>query len=325
MATTITTTDIVTEFGEFYLGNEKNQNAAAILKLPYEDTETLELFPLEVTDSQGVERRAEVTQDRILQPFQKAFTPIGTTTLKPKEIAMYRMKIDLEFYPDELVKSWVGFLAKMDDLERANWPFIRWYIERVMMPRHKKDLETLEAYTGVYGAPTPGTAGSASTAMNGIKKTINLGIADTTITPIVLGAVPSDAEDFVTYVENFVAGIPELYRNESLTIAMSKALQRKYRQGVREKYNMHYAQSADLDAVLDNENIKVKGLHSMSGATKIWTTPEWNKARLVNGIGNMSNVKVESQKRAVQLYTDYFLGLGFWVNDVVWTNDVETS
>lgn len=321
----ITATDIVTEFGAYYLGNENNQNAARILRLPLQTSETVELFPLQLTENEGLERRAKATIDRVLQPFQKGFTPIGTSTFTPQSIAMFRQKIDLQETPDDLEKTWLSFLTSQN-LDRATWPFVRWWLETLIMPGYQRDLEMNEIYAGNYAAPTPGTAGAASTSMDGIKTIINdayaAGNLDSMIT---LGAVPTDPTEFCTYVEDFVRGIPELYWNDTLTIAMSKVLQQRYRDGQRAKYNKNYAQATDLDTVLDYTNIRVKGVFSHSGSTKIWTSPEWNKTRLVKGIGNMGNFKIESVKREVAVFTDWWLGIGFWVPELIFTNDVELT
>lgn len=321
----LTATQVVSEFGAYYLGNENNQNASRILQLPLQKSETADLFPLQITEAQGLERRAQVGIDRILQPFQKAFTPISTTTFTPRSIAMFRLKIDLQENPDDLVSSWLGFLTS-NNLDRTTWPFVRWWIEEVLMKGHQRDLEMNEIFGGAYAAPTPGTAGSSGTAMDGIKTLINDAYAAGDLDGMVtLGAVPSDAKEFCTYVEDFCKGIPELYWGEKMEIAMSKVLQVRYREGRALKYNMNYAQETNLDQVKNYENFSVKGLSSHYGSTKIWTTPSYNKARLVNGIGNIEKFEVEKVDRKVKLYTDYFLGIGFWIPEIIFTNDVELT
>lgn len=325
----ITVSDIVSEFGAYYLGNENNQNAARILQLPFQKSETAELFPVQTTTNQAMERRAEVTIDRVLQPFQKDFTPISTTAFTPRAIEMFRMKIDLQETPDDLVKSWVGFLANLNETDRTQWPFIRWWIEKLIMPAHTRDLEKNEIYGGVYAAPTPGTAGASGTALNGIKKIINAFYSGGDLTPISMGATPDpdtdDARDFTTYVEEMVAKIPELYWDEKIEFTMSKKLHKFYRKGRELKYNVNYNNVADLDVIKEFDNFSVKGVASMAGSTKIWGTMDWNKVRLVNGIGNINNFQVEKVDRKVKVYTDYFMGVGFWVPEVLFTNDVELS
>lgn len=321
----ITVTDIVTEFGAYYLGNENNQNAARILRLPLETDETSELFPLQLTENQGLERRSNVTQDRVLQPFQKDFTNIGTTEFKPMAIPMFRQKIDLEEMPDDLVKSWLAFLTS-SNIDRATWPFIKWWLETLIIPGYKRDMEMNEIFAGEWVEPTPGTAGAVSTAMDGIKTIINAAYAGGTLDGLIaLGAVPSDEVDFCEYIEAMAAGIPEIYWSEKLTFGMSKVLRNRYRKGRRKKYNLMYAQVTDLDAIEDFETFGIKGLNSHKGSTKIWTSPEWNKVRLVNGIGNMGNFKVESVKRKVSVYTDWWTGIGYWIPQLIFTNDVELS
>jgi hypothetical protein len=55
-----------------------------------------------------------------VQPFQKAFTPIGTFKFKPNEFSLYKLKIDLQEYPDDLEATYLAFLANLPKLTAAN-------------------------------------------------------------------------------------------------------------------------------------------------------------------------------------------------------------
>jgi hypothetical protein len=58
--------------------------------------------------------------DRVVQPFQKAFTPIGTFKFKPNEFSLYKLKIDMQEYPDDLEATYLGFLADLPEADRSN-------------------------------------------------------------------------------------------------------------------------------------------------------------------------------------------------------------
>ena len=69
--------------------------------------------------------RATLSQlNRIVQPFQKAFTPIGTTKFTPNQFDLYKLKVDMEETPDDLESSYLGFLAAQPEQDRSNWLFV---------------------------------------------------------------------------------------------------------------------------------------------------------------------------------------------------------
>src|SRR5207237_4740652 len=142
----------------------------SIQKKFYQPSETAAHFSVLPTKD-TIYRVSFASLSRVLQSFQKAFTPIGTTTFKPNTIDLYNLKVDAQEYPDDIVDTWLGFLEG-DGIDRAAWPFVRWFIEEHLIPKKDEDYELNEAYLGVYAAPTPGTAGAAGTSMKGIKKQI---------------------------------------------------------------------------------------------------------------------------------------------------------
>src|SRR5690348_9748556 len=88
MLFTISAADVVSEWGAYYIN--QGQNMDSLISEIYTPSETAAIFPLqEIDDTIG--RKVEANLDRVLQPFQKAFTPIGTAEFTPKEIPMYRL------------------------------------------------------------------------------------------------------------------------------------------------------------------------------------------------------------------------------------------
>lgn len=314
-------TDLVTEFGAYY--KDAGQNEKSLRETLYRGAETANEFLTIPTDNTK-EDFGNASLSRVLQPFQKAFTALGDLTVAPVSIDLFKIKVDLTVYPDDIDKSWLGFLAKLPEQDRAKWPLVRYIMEKHLVQRKDEDHELNEIYAGVYAAPTPGTPGSAGTAMHGIKKKIIDAIADGLITPFVLGAVPTDVEDFCTYVEEFVAAIPHKFRSRLKKVYMSEDNALKFKQGKRKKYNTYYGQE-DLMSVADYPNIKVVGLPSMGTSNKLWTTLEENKIRLVKKAALGSTFRIESQKREVAVLTDWWEGVGFPYPSFVFTNDQDNS
>lgn len=316
---TITATDIVAEWGAIY--RAEGQSVKDLLTKLTQRSVTASYFPTRITEKTVMEK-AIAEFARVLQRFQKGWTPIGGTTFTPSKIPLYKLKIDLEETPDDLEESWLGFLAD-NDLKRDKWPFIKWYLMNALI-QAEQDLELNEIYKGVVGNITPGTANAAGTSLQGIKKQINLMDAAGEGKKITLGAVPTVGKELVEYVDDLIGGAGRLLTNELDYIFMEEDNHDLFRDGMREKYNTNYEQVADSKITkLRNHNIQVVGLPSMVGSSKIWTTPKWNRQGGFKKPGNEKIFEVERVDRKVKAYTDYYKGYGFWIPQYTVYNDVE--
>jgi hypothetical protein len=317
MATVITATDVVTDFGEFY--QDAGQGEGNIHQLLREEFGTKNAFTVVDTED-TVLRESNTNFQEVLQAFQKTFTPKGGVEFTPKSIPLYNVKVDELFYPDDLKNKWLSFLTS-NSLDRTTWPFVRWFIEKYVMGQIMADLENSAIYKGVYVAPTTGVAGSAVNAMNGVKKIINDAVAAADITVLTTGAPSATNTTWCTQIETFAAQIPELYWNTEMELNMSRGLALRYKQGRRTKYNANYAQAKEMLAVQDFENITATGRASMVSENKIWMSPKANNILALKGGNNMNILEVEKVDRQVKVYTDFWVGVGFIDDRLVWTND----
>lgn len=318
MAFTITPDAVVSEWGSYYINEGQNENN--IHDTLRETFQSQEIFTV-IESEDTILREANVQYAEALQAFQTGFTPKGGVTFTPKEIPLFNVKADIKFVPDVLKQSWLQFLLS-ENLDRTTWPFTRWIIEVYLMKQIMHDLEK-NIYPAVYSAPTAGTAGAANAAFNGIKKAINDAITAGTIVPIVTGAPSTTEATWAGQVETFCKGIPELYWNTPMTLNMSRALALRYKQGRRTKYNSNYTQVSDAMAVQDYEQISVAGFGSLTGQTKIFGTPKANAILAFKGGGNKQVVDVQKEDRFVKVFTDFWIGVGFIQDSLVFTNDRE--
>jgi len=264
-------------------------------------------------------RAAKTAMTRVLQPFQKAWTPTGAATFTPVEIKQFKMKADLEEYPDDLEESWLGFLAS-NNLDRKTWPFIRWFVEELILPQIIEDWEMNEVYDGVAAAPTPGVPGPISTSMDGIGKILADGILATTITPITTGVLETDPKLFVAQVEDMVKQIDNRYRYQPMYLAMDVDKAALYEEGFDLTYNSAYRQDTNNNQVKYTRT-QVVGVHSMQGKSRMWATPKFNAIRLMKKSQNMGQVRIENVDRLVKLFTDFYSGVGFIFHELVFCNE----
>jgi hypothetical protein len=313
--------DIIIEFGAYYINS--GQNMTRIVKQLYRPSETEMMFRPVVTDDTKY-RASEARISRLLQPFQKSWSPTGTVQFAPVEIDQFKMKMDYQDYPDELEASWLGFLAG-EEIDRKQWPFIRWVVEEHLMPQLMEDKEMNEIFAGVYATPgTPGTAGAAGTAMNGIKYLLNNWIDEGRITPITTGALETDPITFVKQIEDFVDAIDTRYWKSNMNLCMGQEWARRFIRGYREKYGKDQDFKGSTFKIPES-NITIVGLASHNGSEKIWCTPYENAVRLSKKKQNENKVQVDSVDRLIKIFTDYWFGIGFVIPEIVFTNDQELN
>jgi hypothetical protein len=309
--------DIITEFGNYYLKN--GQNMSRVVQQLYQPSVTDMVMTPFITD-ETTWRASESRFQRVLQPFQKAWTPIGETEFVPVEIRQFKQKIDTQEYPDELEGSWLGFLAS-NSLDRKTWPFVRWFIESHLLPQAKEDYELSEVYGGVARAIVASSAGAAGTSIDGIKYGINNGILAGRTVVINTGALSTDPVTFVGQIEAFVDAINTLYWNIPLDLNMNQTLERRFARGYHTKYGQDTNYRDNPKGAVKFSNITIQGLPSMAASDKIWCTPKSNIIHLGKKTVNQNGVQVENVDRLVKMYSDWWSGVGFVIPEIIFTND----
>lgn len=316
--------DVITEFGEHYVdGGQGLQNLQEVIMARTDFLSTYPLLPTEDT----VVHKATASIGGVLQAFQKGFTLLSgnQVTFEPQPIPLHHFKIDELISPDDIMPSWLGFLAS-NNLDRSEWPIVRYITEKLIWPKFYEELETEEVFKGVKGTITPGTALGAGNVMNGVRKLIRDGYAAGKTNVVTLGAIDrEDAVGFCTYVENFVKAIPKRIRRHIKHVEMDSALEELYREGSDAKYNTQYAQKPNNSTVRYNPNITVVGTDAMEGSDMIFATMHENKCNPVKAMSNQGRFDVQRDKRDVAVMTDFWIGVGFWYLPYVYHNDQDLT
>jgi hypothetical protein len=337
----LTVSSIVSMHGQVY--KDSGQSMKDLKSKFYAPSVTDALFGL-TPSTETVKHMGKAKASRVLQLFQKGWTPIGGLTIEGLEAKLTKLKVDVEEYPDDVEDTWVGFLANLDVNEREKWPFVRWWLNEHVMPQSVEDWELLEVYHGTGNTiTTPGTANASGLNFIGLRKQINTlitaGKIDNSTT--VTGAVDADAEDWVAQIEAWVKLCKERSTEDRIIwesgqireICMSPALRDHFKRGMRKKYNMTYPQvpndptkMVDDNLYVIDSNIRVVGLPSMIGDDKIWATPSWNRWGFIKRPKSSTYFSVSTgvaNPRAVSALMDFWKGVGFWMPEYVYTNDLE--
>ena len=314
----VTISEIIKEYGAYYI--DAGQNKKRILQMLSQPRE-ITAFATPIKTDDTIFRLANAAFRSLVQPFQKAFTQKGGVDIIPNEIRQYRFKIDDEFMPDELVSTWLGFLTQKS-VSRTDWPFVKWLIENYYASQIDKDMELNEYYKGVYAAPQAGVAGLVGTGMNGLQLQLQQGVDAKTINSIPLGAL--DVSTIFDQVESFTDDIAEVYQGIKMNVFMSHWWYKKYLQDKRAQNFYQKTSDQQIDAGIDFTPLNVKPLASMVGTDDIFCTPVENFLYVTPATLTKNLFKLEESKRAVAVMADWSEGLGFGVNQAVWTNILPT-
>ena len=128
MAETISLAQLKAAFGTYVGTNQKD-----ILRLLTQPTYS-ETFMTTKQSQDLVYRASKAVISDLVQGFQEGWTPKGKAAFTPVEILQRRHKIDLSFYPDEIMDSWLGFMGD-ESIDRKVWPITRYIIEQLIMPK----------------------------------------------------------------------------------------------------------------------------------------------------------------------------------------------
>ena len=310
----ITTTNIVQEYGAYYI--DAGQNKKRILTMLSQGSEIVKYAtPIKTDDT--IFRLANATFRTLVQPFQKAFTQKGGVEIVPNEIRQFRFKIDDEFLPDELYATWLGFLTARQ-VDRKEWPFVKWLIEEYYKKQIDQDMELNEYYKGVYANPQAGVAGIDGTGMNGVQSLLKAGVELGTINTVPMEAL--NASIIFDQIEAFTEQISEVYQGIKMNVFLSRYWFKKYMQDKRVQGFYQRSSDKDIDGGIDFTPLNVVPLSSMVYTNDIFCTPTENFLHVAPATITKNNFKLEEAKRAVAVMADWSEGLGFGINQAVWTN-----
>lgn len=312
-------TSIIQEYGAYYERSSQNMSRLKTLLLQGAVTTGL-MTPIKTEDT--IYRLGNSSISSLLQGFQKGWTPRGGVKIIPNEIRLRHMKFDFEETPDDLEASWLGFLASPDH-NRKDWPFVKWLMEVHLVPKLKQELE-LNAYgKGVYSAPTPGTANDPGDVMDGLKTLLQAGLDSDGTTQGVINHISGvgalDKTTVFDQIETFVDGISSVYQTQAMDVCVPYEFARAYMRDKRAQGFYDLPGDRYITNGIDFTPQQVVGLPSLAGETFIFATPKSNMFHATKKAANKTNFKVEELKRQVFIMSDWYEGIGFGINEAVFT------
>lgn len=268
----------------------------------------------------------DVSSSRILQPYQKAFTPNNDNTFDGELNVLGLGKIDISYdwiEMEKLFNKWKNNWFEAGKAEQ-DWSYPRYMIENVVLSQFEEDVN-LASYNGVYAAPTPGTAGGYLTTWNGFKTSIAAFIVAGDLVPIVTGAIGSTTAE--AQFKAFCQALPLLYRERPGTIFCSKDLARLYADDYQVKhpaYTRNINNPAEHHMVVDTYNKRVVGLNCMQGSSRMICVFDGMDSMIIGtkeSVSKYPDLRVDVDKRQINFLGEFYRFYGYETLKHLFVND----
>ena len=309
--------EIVTAYGAYYEKSPANKDRI-LAQLSQGIITPSYCTPIKTDDT--VFKLSEITTGNLVQGFQKGWTPKGDPKFTPNELRLYHLKVDIDLFPDDLQATWLGFLAT-GKVAKKDEPLIKFLIEHTeqgIIAKINSDMELMEYGKGVYVAPTTNVAGVTGNSMNGFIKQLQDGVDDDTINSINIQPLAKD--QIFDQIELFTDGISDQYQGVKMNIFMSLKRYKEYHRDKRAQGFYTISSDAQVKNNVDFTPQDVVYLPCLNGTDVVFATPKANMLHLTKNENNKSNIKIEEYRRTVSFIADWWEGVGFGMNGVVWTN-----
>ncbi len=319
-------TKIVEQYNGYYLNSGQNQED--ILR-SFKRQRTLPTFAQSRMTKNTTAQLSNVTLTSVLQPFHKTYSGKGDTALKPNEIQLRKLKVDLPIDPDDVEETWAGFLADPANADRAQWPLVRYIWEVLVAEQAQQDYEAAD-WAGQYSAaPGGGTPGSHLAVYNGLKKLAVDGLANTDLPMHLLHLQedPTDPTKVFDNIENIAGQLPPFWANRQVDILVPQKMYTNYFRDRRNKHGNDWGrdnqlgtttmlQPMSLDGFPNWRLVPFGGMDMAGDYGHIIATPRANVLHYTQtGSWRMG---MTTYTRTVKLFADWFEGVGFGVNDMVY-------
>lgn len=312
----LTTDKIVEEYGKYY--EKAGQNRQRLVRALMTPSVTLEKNARRIPTEETIYKAADFTTSSVVQPYSHDFTPMGNLEFIPNPVYLRQVKTDVQIVPNEIEESWLGFLAA-NNCSIKDWPIVRFIMEEFLKNQIEQDRELKMVYNGVYNPSD--TERKPENCLDGIHKLLVDGAAAHYPINVIEGIGELSADTVFDQVENFNAKIPSRYFNEKLTLFMAPEMALEYLRNKREKGYYQIKGDEEIGYRIDFTNHTIFGSPAMAGTKHLWASVQRNLLWLTKRYQPVSNIQIQVFDRVVKLLLDWWEGLGFACNQMVWASE----
>lgn len=262
--------------------------------------------------------------EKIVKPWAAAFAPdADTVKRRPIRIRSHFQKAEAQFTPKLDFFTYKGYLVGTK-MNARDYPFARWAMEK-MGEKIRTQMEFDQIFTGDQaGSPT-----DASEIFNGLLTIIadDLAAGTPVLTPVATGALV--ANTIIAQIEQMDDAINEKYRTEDMMILCSPEIFKLYRRAYRAEAGFHPG-NRDTTTSDMNDTIQIDGSSTqliacpgMRGSKRLIMTPKRNIYYAYDDPNDNAVFEMEQNHRNLDVWCDYWAGVGFLIFDpkIVYVND----
>ncbi|MCR5709654.1 MAG: hypothetical protein K6G79_04145 [Bacteroidales bacterium] len=312
----LTTDKIVEEYGKYY--EKAGQNRQRLVRALMTPSVTLEKNARRIPTEETIYKAADFTTSSVVQPYSHDFTPMGNLEFIPNPVYLRQVKTDIQIVPNEIEESWLGFLAA-NNCTIKDWPIVRFIMEEFLKNQIEQDRELKMVYNGVYNPSAEER--KPENCLDGIHKLLVDGASAKYPINVIKGIGELSADTVFDQVESFNAKIPSRYFNEKLTLFMAPEMALEYLRNKREKGYYQIKGDEEIGYRIDFTNHTIFGSPAMAGTKHLWASVQRNLLWLTKRYQPISNIQIQVFDRVVKLLLDWWEGLGFACNQMVWASE----
>lgn len=261
----------------------------------------------------------QVGKDDGWNPTEDAFG------FKARMLKVRDWQVDLKIVPLTLYKNWKGRLqsGKLKPYEYHFEGFLMGQILRKLQDSLEKIV-----WKSVYNAGTAAGAGVVNPmeVCDGFLKQIADAITATTIAPVATGAITD--QNAVAKIEQMWDALPEVLKYEKVKIFCSRNTSSNYYKNYKDNYGDHLTYNSFKQMTLEKSegNASFVPLPGLSGSGRVIIVPEGILQMGTDMLSDMNRIKVEQEKRVVNILMDGKIGCGISTfalagEDYIITND----
>lgn len=300
-------TQVKAELGAFFRKDER-----AVMAVVYGKDVELNAFAKSVTRVKGRYPALHGAVGHVVQGFAASWNEIGSVVFRVNELVAYHQKVNFPIIPHEVEGSWLALMVE-EGKTLKDMPISQFIWKNLLVPKVLDDVNDLSG-NGVYNAGALATYGNS---MNGIKKILIDGVANTNNPMIRIPLTALTASNIVDQVTIFEKKIPSSLKKHIKTIFMSETNAENYRLDYEDTFgaNTNYVEGKGMKSRLGAR--KIVGLSCLNGSDVIFATIEGNLLKLIDLNDAPTVTDVQTLDYKVKIFMEWWLGYGFYVNQLV--------
>lgn len=312
MASIVNAEKIIAEYGKYYL--DEGQNKKRLIRSLVQPSETLEKYARHIRTSETTYRMANFQFGSLIQPFSTTFTPVSSIEFFPNEINLSEMKVNVSITPHEIEEGYLGFMAGDSTRTMQEWPIVRWLLEEYLAKQIAADRELKL----VYGGKKKAGGVNPEDCMDGIHEKLLQGVESDYPINVISGIGTLDESSIFDQVEHFDEQLPALYNQQMVVIFMAPKWVRAYKKSKRSNNFYFISSEKEIDEKVDFSKHYICPLPSMTGTDHLWASVADNLLWLTKREGNLANASIQLHHYNVDIMLDWWEGVGFACNQMVW-------